>query len=96
MNCDGEKMQITKVEEIDNGEYKVHIEHNGMCAYYFLEESLNPLFMKELEIFKKTFFDLGEVSWTECDVPILEIFTEFSILHNEDVDKEIEKLGDNK
>lgn len=88
-------MQVIKVEKNkDDNLHYVHIEHNGMKAYYILEHSLiMSEFTEEIEHFKKVFFYNTEVDWTDVmsDEEALDVFYEYNILMNEEHQKLIEE-----
>ena len=86
------KMEIIKVETIKMGDFTrriVHIEHNGMDAYFNLDDLFHPNFYEELEQFRRTFFDNTEVDWKDCmeNDHINETFDGFNFIHNKDNDK---------
>jgi len=82
-------MEVKKVEIIIDSKlpdtHKVYICHNGMDAWYYLEDSLRipTLFHKELENFTSTFFDLGEEDWLGVMSPddVKEVFSKYSFIH---------------
>ena len=89
-------MKITKVVDESGKGYtyhKVYIEHNGMGAYFCLEDSFSQRFSKEIEEFKKCFFDWGEESWQGVmdEEDVVNVFLDFALLHNDKVSNFLER-----
>jgi len=82
-------MKITNV--IKHEEIKltqIHIEHNGMEAYYYASDSLNHLFANNIDEFMTVFFDNGEINWRDvCDDNVLEFFSTSVFLKNKEYEK---------
>lgn len=78
-------MKIKKVEKLNSGFHKVHIEHNNCEGYYILEYSLDNNFQKELDQFMRTFFDNGECNWREVmdDKDVIEFFENSFYIKND-------------
>ena len=79
-------MKILKIEiDKENQQYsRIHFEHNGMRAYYYLMDTFFPNFSKELDDFKKMFFDIGEENWAGVmeQKDILEYFGNSIFIHS--------------
>jgi hypothetical protein len=87
-------MEITKVEEIEDGFHRVSVNHNGMSAYYILEFSLTQDFAEELDKFKKFFFSNDVVEWSEfinTEQEIVDYFLDCRYLKNKRVDEILAK-----
>ena len=95
-------MKITRVEKMD-GFHKVSIEHNGMCAKYFLENSFNNGFLDELKRFRETFWSNEELDWSsvveDSEEYVITFFSECRILYNpkvQDILHILQKRVENK
>lgn len=68
-------MKIEKIEHKKNKselqQSKIYIENNGVHAYYFLFDSFQPSFHKEIEIFKKINKNNAEDYSSLCNFLIL-------------------------
>jgi len=78
-------MNVLKVVK-DEGLHWVYAEHNGMKVRYLLEYSYSDRFQEEVASFRKTFFDMKEVDWSDVmnNEDIKDIFSEYDFLLSTD------------